>query len=82
MTEEEEIQRAFDRVIQDHGGVDILINSAGIMSSYSLLEEGGEEVYKRILQTNVFALISCVKKAFKSMETLWQDIVWVQRRLE
>lgn len=67
VTKEEEIQSVFDKVIEEHGGVDILINCAGIMSSYSLLEDGGDEVYERVFQTNVLAVISCIKKAVQSM---------------
>lgn len=67
LTKEEQIKAAFNRIINDHGGVDILVNCAGLITNFAILEEGSDDDLATIFQTNVMALISCTKKAFKSM---------------
>lgn len=48
LTEEEQIVFAFDRVIEEAQGVDILINCAGMMTNNAILDEEG---YETILKT-------------------------------
>lgn len=67
LTKENEIQVIFDYVKQMFGGVDILINNAGVTKSTSLLDEGNLENLRVIMDTNVMGLVSCTKKAFESM---------------
>lgn len=43
------------------------LSTHGIMTNNAILEEDGEERLNRMMQTNVLALISCIKKAYKSM---------------
>lgn len=68
LTVEEEISAAFDRIIKEMGGVDILINCAGIYCGGPVLQEGGADLLiKQTIQTNLLAPILCIKRAFKSM---------------
>lgn len=67
LTKEEEIQAAFARIIAERGGVDILVNCAGILTNASMLDEGSDAGITRVIQTNLLAVISCTKKAYKSM---------------
>lgn len=67
VTQEDQIKAAFDRVISTFGGVDILVNNAGVITQYAILEEGSDEMINRVIQTNVIGLLSCTKKAYKSM---------------
>lgn len=67
ITKEDQIRVAFEQTVQKFGGVDILVNNAGIFPNASLLEDNVENLIADTLQTNVSALISCTRKAFKSM---------------
>lgn len=67
LTKEDEIQATFEQIISEHGGVDILVNCAGIFPKYAVLHEDSYENVLKTLQTNLLAVISCTKKAFKSM---------------
>lgn len=67
LTKEAEIQAAFDQIIKSQGGVDILINCAGLITKYAILEEGSDASLNTIMQTNVMAVVSCIKKAYRSM---------------
>lgn len=68
LTQEEDIKSAFDFVIRELGGVDILINNAGIFHNSSFFDaDDNLEGMKRVIDTNLTAVVSCTKKAFHSM---------------
>lgn len=67
VTVEDQVKSAFGRVVQEFGGVDILVNNAGIFHNACLLEEGCDEILTATIQTNLAAVVSCTRKAFKSM---------------
>lgn len=68
LTKEDQIQAAFDSVTSAAGGVDVLVNNAGIIASAPILcQTGSLEEQNRVIQTNLLALMSCTKKAVKSM---------------
>lgn len=67
LTQESNIKSAFEQILANHEGVDILVNSAGYFHDVAVLEEGGLEALTKTVQTNLIAVISCTKKAFVSM---------------
>lgn len=67
VTDEEQIRAAFDRIVSEFGGVDILVNNAGIFIDAGLLEDGTDVALAKTFATNISAVVSCTKKAFKSM---------------
>lgn len=67
LTKEDEIASAFKEVREKFTGVDILINNAGVMSNKSILEDSCEADIDKIIKTNLLAVVSCTKKAYKSM---------------
>lgn len=67
LMQESDIKAAFDHVISKLGGVDILINNAGIIQSMSFLDEDNLDKMKNVIETNITAVVSCTKKAYKSM---------------
>lgn len=67
VTSEEQLTAAFDRIIEEFGGVDILINNAGVFANANLLEVGAEDSIATMLQTNLSAVVSCTRRAFSSM---------------
>lgn len=67
VSKEEDIVQTFGWVEQKFGGVDVLINNAGIMPDGSLLE-GDSEKIRAVLDTNVVGLVLCSREAFQSMK--------------
>lgn len=67
LSKENEIQVIFDYVNQMFGGVDIMINNAGMTRNTSIFEKGNLDTLKMVMDTNLMGLISCTKKAFESM---------------
>lgn len=67
VTKEEDIQRAFEFVLTKFKGVDILINNAGIFHNSSFFDGDNLMGLKKVIETNLVALISCTKKAFACM---------------
>lgn len=64
---ENEIQVIFDYVNHTFGGVDIMINNAGVAKNMGILDKDNLDSLKMVMDTNVMGLISCTKKAFESM---------------
>ena len=67
ISKENEVQVIFDYVKQMFGGVDIMINNAGIARHMSLLDKDNMDKLRLIMDTNLMGLVSCTKKAYESM---------------
>lgn len=67
LTLEEEIRTAFEYITAKFGGVDILVNNAETSQETMVLQEDNLDRLKSVINTNLIAMISCTKKAFKSM---------------
>lgn len=66
LTCEADIEAAFSYTLQHLGGVDILINNAGIFKQMSTLD-GSLDQMKAVIDTNLVAVVSCIQKAYRSM---------------
>uniref|UniRef100_A0A1B0AXA5 Dehydrogenase n=1 Tax=Glossina palpalis gambiensis TaxID=67801 RepID=A0A1B0AXA5_9MUSC len=64
----ESVNEAFDWIEEHLGGVDILINNAGVHVKGQLLTMNINDVEKT-LQTNVMGMVYCARRAFNSMKT-------------
>ena len=62
VTSEEEMERAFDSAVERFGGVDGLVNNAGVMSMGAALESPVADL-SRQLAVNVEGLYSCCRLA-------------------
>jgi NADP-dependent 3-hydroxy acid dehydrogenase YdfG len=66
LRDEREILAAFHEVRDTWGGVDVLVNGAGLGRDASLLE-GQTEAWREMLEVNVLAMCVCTREAVRSM---------------
>lgn len=67
LTQEAEIKQAFEWVETTLGGVDILINNAGIIKTMNLFDPDNTAELRETIDTNVMAVAICAREAFQSM---------------
>lgn len=67
ITVENEIKVIFDYAKQMFGGVDIMINNAGVTKDQMILDKDNLDDLNHTMNVNLTGLISCTKKAFESM---------------
>lgn len=68
ITSEQSVHAAFCWIEKAHGGVDLLVNNAGFISNYLLLDENNVNEFQKMLDTNLIGLIIVTKKALKMMK--------------
>lgn len=66
ISKDKDLIQAFDGVITDHGGVDLLINNAAI-GKEGLICTGDISVLKDIIDVNIYGLMACTRLAMVSM---------------
>ncbi|XP_049313788.1 farnesol dehydrogenase-like [Bactrocera dorsalis] len=67
VSSQQSVDTAFDWIIKELGGVDILINNAGIFNAGQISTQNPVEIQK-VLQTNVMGVVYCTQRAYKSMK--------------
>ncbi|XP_046431814.1 farnesol dehydrogenase-like [Neodiprion fabricii] len=72
VSKEEEILAVFEWIEENLGGVDVLVNNAGLMHAASLTD-GDTEGFRRLLDVNVLAVAVCTREAVKSMKARHVD---------
>ncbi|XP_073835626.1 farnesol dehydrogenase-like [Musca autumnalis] len=65
--DEQSVKDAFSWIEDTFGGVDVLINNAGVMKTTSLLAENNTEDLVATMNTNVMGVVWCTREAFRSM---------------
>lgn len=63
---EEEILSGFNEIREKWGGVDVLINNAGL-GHKTTIQEGKTEAWREMLDVNVLALLICSREALADM---------------
>jgi short-subunit dehydrogenase len=66
VSNESECKRFIDSTIETFGGIDILINNAGV-SMRSLFKDVDTDVLRRVMDTNFFGAVYCTKYALTSI---------------
>jgi hypothetical protein len=66
VTKAESVKATFNKVIDDHGRVDVLVNNAGIYPRKKLVEME-EEFLHRLFEINVFGMFRCSKAVLPGM---------------
>ena len=72
VTLEEDVQSLIDEAESTMGGVDVLINNAGLGHKASLLD-GNSEQWREMLEVNVLALCICTREAIQDMRRRGDD---------
>uniref|UniRef100_A0A6M2DFP6 Putative dehydrogenase n=1 Tax=Xenopsylla cheopis TaxID=163159 RepID=A0A6M2DFP6_XENCH len=69
IAKEEDVIQSFNWVKLNFGGVDVLVNCAGILNRTTMLTEpDNSAILKKILDINVMGLCYCTREAFNSMK--------------
>jgi NAD(P)-dependent dehydrogenase (short-subunit alcohol dehydrogenase family) len=63
---EEQVERVFEQIIQDHGRLDILVNNAGVSHVGNILETSLND-WERVMSINARGVFLCSKYAVKHM---------------
>jgi NAD(P)-dependent dehydrogenase (short-subunit alcohol dehydrogenase family) len=66
VTREEDCNQAIQVVLQRYGGIDVLINNAGV-TQISLFQETPVSVLRRVMEVNFFGSLYCTKAALGSL---------------
>jgi short-subunit dehydrogenase len=62
LTQEDERQRLLEQAVQHFGGLDVLINNAGI-ASFAHFADSSEAILRQIMEVNFFAPVELIRKA-------------------
>lgn len=68
VSQESEIIAAFAWITDQFGGVDVLINNAGIIRTTKLISPGNSQAIRDVLDINLLAVVWCTREAFASMK--------------
>ncbi|XP_062558606.1 farnesol dehydrogenase-like [Armigeres subalbatus] len=68
ISKEEDILATFKWVEEKFGGVDVLINNAGIGRMTQLIAADNTKQIREVLDTNVMGLVLCSREAYQSMK--------------
>ncbi|XP_029731178.1 farnesol dehydrogenase-like [Aedes albopictus] len=68
VSKEEDILGTFKWIEEKFGGVDVLINNAGILPEADLLEAENTQLLRDVMDTNVMGLVLCSREAYQSMK--------------
>ena len=68
VTDPDQIQKAVTRVSEQLGGVDILINNAGVMDNMAALEHQKLNMFERDLKVNLAGAFNCIQAVWPFMK--------------
>ncbi|KAH8358413.1 hypothetical protein KR093_000060 [Drosophila rubida] len=69
VSDEQQVVDAFTWICKTLGGVDVLVNNAGITRFSTVTEKGNSGDLRSIVDTNVMGVAWCTREAFQSMQS-------------
>lgn len=67
VSKEEDIVRTFATIESKFGGVDVLVNNAGIARPTTLIDSKNSVPIREVIDTNVLGLVFCTRESVQSM---------------
>lgn len=68
VSKENEIVSIFKWIDEKFGGVDVIINNAGVVRDTKLIDPNNTQPIRDTLETNVMGLVLCSREAYQSMK--------------
>lgn len=68
ITNEQSVKQAYAWIEKTQGGIDLLVNNAGVTSQCMLLDENNTKDMRAMLEANLLGLCICSREAVKSMK--------------
>jgi 2-keto-3-deoxy-L-fuconate dehydrogenase len=66
VTDEAQVRRTFDQIAAEHGGIQLLVNNAGV-SHVGTVESTTSEAFDRLYRVNVRGMFHCLQAAIRHM---------------
>ncbi|GAB4262256.1 MAG: SDR family oxidoreductase [Pararhodobacter sp.] len=67
VTDEAQVDAAFDATATRFGRIDVLFNNAGMMTPGSLIDELSVETWRKMVDVNLTGMFLCARAAFRQM---------------
>ena len=69
VSDEAAVVEMFDRVVERHGAIDVLVNNAGILHQQMRFDEMSTARWRELLEVNVIGAFTCAREAVLRMST-------------
>ncbi len=66
ITDDAEVRAVFERIVADHGRIDLLVNNAGI-SAIGAFDDHDVETHRQVLAVNHLGSVSCTQAALPAL---------------
>ncbi|XP_034118462.1 farnesol dehydrogenase-like [Drosophila albomicans] len=68
VSDEKQVKATFVTIEKELGGVDVLVNNAGIGRHTSITQEGNSADLRAVIDTNLFGTVWCIREVFLSLQ--------------